>query len=140
MKRLLFAMVFAITPFLHAGEPTTIKEVFAQAYGWRVTEESRAPWAPSYNGIYAKTKESASAFLLRVANHRSDADRKLAPKLLRANMEQVESLVLAPAESLAGNKVAAVKALREALKRISESKIADVRDQTEVARLLGLLG
>lgn len=132
MKRLLALFIFA-AGIAFAAEPTTLKEVFAQELAWRITDDQLDEFAPA-GALRAKpTKESAKQFLTRIADGRSDADRKFAVRITQGNWATIESSVLSPAATVDAPKA---KALRSTLERIKSAKSASTQDLTELRRIL----
>lgn len=77
--------------------------------------------------------ESAHAVLTRIAEGRSDADRRAAAALAKVNQTKLGVVVLKPAEAVDAGKA---KALRAVLERIATSTQASAQDQAELKRLL----
>lgn len=117
-----------------AAQPATLKEVLAVEATWKVNERLYKEYTMARSVERSLlTKETAHAFLSRVADARSDAERKHVPVFLKGNWAQVESLVLKPAE---GVDAATTKRLRDALDRIAKAPSAAPADQAEVRRAL----
>lgn len=138
MKRFLVLFVLAAY-FAFGAAPTTLKEVFAQELDWRITEGQLDRFAPRGALSAQPTKEPASAFLARIANGRSDSDRKLAARIAKANWSTIDGSVLKPAETLAVSDAPKLKALRSTLEKIAKSPSASASDQAELKRLLDSL-
>lgn len=132
MKRLLALFVLACG-FAFGAEPTTLKEVFAQELAWRITDDQLDKFAPAGALRATPTKESAKQFLTRIADGRSDADRKFAVRITQGNWATLESSVLSPAAIVDAPKA---KALRAILERIKGAKSASVQDLAELRRIV----